>query len=283
VSRGKGRLLMDELFNMVSFFTLLKAVKRAALGRGKPGRFEVTAKRGSGTQDLAPILPHVVLLGFSLLAIIWSLMGLGFGVSDDVAGAATAIFWTLYNASLMVAVIRIGGRPAEKRAGVRFRANFAVEAADDAGGSGRLGVTADLSDQGCALLWPDHLEIGARLPLRLHLGPHQPTWTAEVVSGKGLGTDGWHHHGIRFVDLTPADVDLINDALFGIVVPDLFRWLSEPSWIIRAWRRARRSIDRHVRGRAKRQVVRVPVRVTHAFGSFVSTIRDLSATGLGLQ
>jgi hypothetical protein len=54
VSRGKGRLLMDELFNMVSFFTLLRAIKRAVFGRGKPGRFEVTSKRGGGDRDFGP-------------------------------------------------------------------------------------------------------------------------------------------------------------------------------------------------------------------------------------
>ncbi|HEX5069694.1 MAG TPA: glycosyltransferase, partial [Vicinamibacterales bacterium] len=100
-SRGKGRLLMDELFNMVSFFTLLTAVKRFVFGRGKPGRFVVTSKRGSGERDFGPVLPHLALLGFSALAIAWSLMSLGFGVTDDAFGAGTAIFWTLYNAVLM--------------------------------------------------------------------------------------------------------------------------------------------------------------------------------------
>ena len=140
-SRGRGRLLLDELFNMVSFFTLVRAVKRVLVGRGKPSRFEVTAKRGSGARDVRPILPHLALLLLSLLAISWSLMELGFGVSDDVFGAGTAIFWTLYNVALMAAVIRIGGRPAEQRSGCRFRANFAVERVNTTG-TGTLGVTA---------------------------------------------------------------------------------------------------------------------------------------------
>src|SRR5690349_13484763 len=68
VSRGKSRLLMDELFNMVSFFTLIRAMKRALFGRGKPAKFEVTSKKGSGISDPGPVLPHLVLLLFSLLA-----------------------------------------------------------------------------------------------------------------------------------------------------------------------------------------------------------------------
>jgi hypothetical protein len=130
VSRGTGHLLMDELFNMVSFFTSLRAMKRAVFGRGKPGRFEVTSKRGDGTRDLTPVLPHLALLAFSALAVTWSLMGLGFGINDDVRGAGTAIFWTLYNASLMVTVLRMSGRPADTRADCRFRANLPSKRAD---------------------------------------------------------------------------------------------------------------------------------------------------------
>ena len=282
VSRGKGRLLMDELFNMVSFFTLLRAVKRALVGRGKPGRFEVTSKRGSGGQDLGPILPHLMLLGFSALAISWSLMGLGFGVRDDRFGAGTAIFWTLYNGALMYAVLRIGGRPAEKRAGCRFRANFAVEERRTGRPSGRLGVTADISDQGCSLLWPDRLTVGERVPLRVHFGQRSVDWLGEVVSEQGLQSDGWHRYGVRFVGLTTADVDLINDTVFSVVVPDLFDGLSEPAWMIRQWRRVVRAWAR-VRARARRQVVRVPVRVTYNGGTFVTTLRDLSDTGLSVQ
>lgn len=280
-SRGRGRLLLDELFNMVSFFTLVRAVKRVLVGRGKPSRFEVTAKRGSGARDVRPILPHLALLLLSLLAISWSLMELGFGVSDDVFGAGTAIFWTLYNVALMAAVIRIGGRPAEQRSGCRFRANFAVERVNTTG-TGTLGVTADISDHGCSLLWPDALDCGARVPLRMHFGSQSADWIGEVVSDQGRQADGWRRYGVRFLDLTQADIDLINDSVFALVVPDLFATLSQPVWLIRAWQRGRRWIARRLRTRATRQIVRVPVRVRFAGGSFVATARDLSTSGIGV-
>ena len=282
VSRGKGRLLMDELFNMVSFFTLLRAMKRVAFGRGKPGRFEVTSKRGDGERDLGPVLPHLLLLAFSVLAISWSLMGLGFGVDDDVSGAGTAIFWTLYNAALMLIVLKIGGRPAQKRTSCRFRANFAIEARGTAI-AGKMGVTADISDQGCSLLWPDPLTVGQRLPVRVHFGPKAVNWTAEVLSEQGRQSDGWHRYGIRFVDLTTAEIDLINDTVFAVVVPDLFERLNEPSWLVNLWRRSARALARTALARSPRQAVRVPVRVCHAGGTFVATIRDLSETGLSIQ
>ena len=279
VSRGKGRLLMDELFNMVSFFTLLQAMKRVAFGRGKPSKFVVTSKRGSGARDFAPVLPHLALLGFSALAITWSLMSLGFGITDDAFGAGVAIFWTVYNAVLMLIVVAIGTRPAEKRAAVRFRANFAVESRHNAG---LLGVTADIAEGGCALLWPEPVAVGTRVPVRVYLGPRQMDWTVEIMSQQGQQPDGWHRFGIRFADLKAADVDLINDTVFSIVVPDFFSWLSQPGWF-RRWIRTMRSMfHRQFTKRASRQQVQVPVRVHHAGGEFVTTVRDVSQTGLSL-
>ena len=283
VSRGKGRLLMDELYSMVSFFTFLRAMKRAIVGRGKPGRFEVTSKRGAGARGLQPVLPHLFLLGFSVLAVAWSLMGLGFGITDDVRGAGTAIFWTLYNAGLMAVVVKLGSRPPEKRAGCRFRANFAVEARGQWTDPGRLGVTADVSEHGCSLLWPDPLELGRRLPVRVHFGPRAVNWTAEVMSDQNRQRDGWYRYGVRFLRLTQEDIDFLNDVAFQLVVPDLLDSLTQPSWLTRQWRRLAATLSRHTRARARRQIVRVPARIEHEGGTFVTTVRDLSATGLNVQ
>jgi len=282
VSRGRGRLLMDELFNMVSFFTLVRAMKRVAFGRGKPAKFEVTAKKGNGMRDAGPVLPHFLLLGFSIMAIAWSLMGIGFGISDDRFGAGMAIFWTLYNMALMLAVLRIGTRPAEKRGGCRFHVNFAVERPGADGNAASIGVTADISDGGCSLLWPEPLTTGTRLPLRIHFGARSAEWQCEVASASGRQADGWFRYGVRFVALTPADIDLINDSIFSLVVPDLFASLTQPSWFVRQTRRLSMWLRRRSTARAKRNDVRVPVRAVTSAGSFVATVRDLSASGLSL-
>jgi hypothetical protein len=189
----------------------------------------------------------------------------------------------VYNAVLMVLVLVIGTRAAEKRAGCRFRANFAVEARGDWTTPGRLGVTADISGGGCALLWPDPIGVGQRVPVRVHLGPHVVDWTAEITSDKGRQADGWHRLGVRFVDLTPADVDLINDTVFSIVVPDFFATLTQPSWFRRLWRRARVASTAAFSARAHREPVHVPVRMRCGNQTFVATVRDLSSTGLGVQ
>lgn len=282
-SRGTGRLLMDELFNMVSCFTLIRALKRVLFGRGKPSRFEVTAKRGSGAQDAGPVLPHAVLISFSLLAILWSALGIGFGITEDRFGAGTAIFWTVYNLTLLAIVVRIGTRPAEKRGACRFRAHFAVESRGEATDEAPLGLTADISDNGCALLWPEAIPCGSRLPVRVHFGSRMVDWTAEVVSLKGMQRDGWYRYGVRFVDLAPADVDLISDSVFSLVVPDLFATLSQPSRIARGLRQLAMRVSGRARSRSRRQILPVPVRIRHFAGSFVTTTRDISTSGLSVS
>lgn len=282
VSRGTGRLFMDELFNMASFFTLLRAAKRVVFGRGRPSTFQVTPKTGAGSGDQWEVAPHLVLLGFSMLAISWSLLGLGFGVSDDAFGSAVATFWTLYNMGLMVGVVRLATRPAQKRRSCRFRAAFPAEIRGRASGDNAIGITADISDRGCTLLWPVPLEKGARLPLRLHLGSRHADWTGEVVARHGERPDRWVVHGIRFVDIGQPDVDLLNDAIFNGVVPELFSSLSAASRTRRvgqalaSWVTTRRGI------RARRRPVQMPVRVEPGGTSFLATARDISATGLSL-
>ena len=281
VSRGRGRLLLEELYSMVSFYTLLRAMKRVVVGRRKPTKFIVTDKKGHAERTLGPVLPHVSLLAFSVLALTWSAMSLGFGVSDDRLGAGTAMFWTFYNMALMAAAVKIGMRPGEKRAAGRFRANFAVELPRDLDPDGSIGVTEDISAGGTSLLWSRELPKGTRLPLRIHFGPQVVDWLGEVVSAKGRQRDGWCRHGVRFLGLTTADVDLVHDSIFSLVVPTLFATLAEPPWAVRQWRRVKRLAGVQ-RKRAERSFVRVPVRIVSAAGTMVAAAHDMSATGVGV-
>jgi hypothetical protein len=121
---------------------------------------------------------------------------------------------------LMVAVVKIGLRPAEKRTDGRYRASFAVEGRHGHYAEGVLGVTRDISASGCSLLWPKALETGTQLPLRLYLGSQVADWTGEIMSEQRSQSDGWHVYGVRFVGLGTADVDLLNDSIFSLVIPD---------------------------------------------------------------
>lgn len=280
-SRGKGRLLLDELYNMVSFFTLTRAVKRVFFGRGAPATFVVTDKKGAAEQDFRPVLPHLSLIAFSTFAIGWSVLGLGFGVTDDYFGMGTAIFWTLFNMAMMFAILKIATRPGEKRSEQRFRANFPVEGRSRHGAP-LLGVTDDISEGGFALLWPERLTIGQEVPVRLHLGPRVVGWTVVVKTEHRSTEDGWFRYGMAFGELSQADRDLVNDSIYTIVVPNLFTSLSQPTLLLRVLRRLTLRLSGAARARAPRQQVHIPVRVAYGGRSTVATAIDVSTTGISV-
>ncbi len=272
MSSGTGWLLMDELFNMASFFTMLRALKRAIFGRGE-GTFVVTSKTGGGGAG-REVIPHFALLGFSIMALSWSWMGLGFGITDDWFGASIASFWTFYNMGLVWYVLRLATRPPQKRRAPRFRVNFPVRLADEPG----LGMTGDFSEGGCTVLWTSPLTVGRRIDVEMHVGDRTVTRHGEVL-GYHQPQDGWVAHRVRFIDLTQADIDDINDAIFHFAIPSLFERLSEPWWLGRIVRRAKTR-----RGHARetwRHGQTLPLRVRHAGGEFLAITRDESHGGLG--
>lgn len=279
LSRGRGRILMDEFFNMLNTFTLLQAFARLVLDGRKMGAFVVTNKKGGDAAGVE-VLPHYLLLGFSLLALNWSLMGLGFGISDDHIGAGIGAFWTLYNMALVVGVVRLSLRPTQKRDTTRFRASFPVTAA--VRGKDTPGMTADLSEGGCRLLWPTALPVGSSHDVDIHLLAQTIRVTAVVVTVLPRHRDGWHVLGVRFDDPTAAVVDAINDAIFDAVVPELLTSLRQPSLVMQLWHRARRRWQPAYASRAVRQRVSQPARLDTGVFQLMVTTRDISGSGLSV-
>jgi hypothetical protein len=289
-SRGTGRLLMDELLNMAICFALLLALKRAMvallLGRDRPGRFVVTSKRGTGRPSEAQVLPHWGLVAFSLLALPWSWWSVDFGVTEDVFGVGVCSFWTIYNMMLIGGVTALARRPPQKRESCRFRVGIPVEVMAFSGTGTRarpLGITSTVSESGCTLLWPAALPKGTRWPLSLHfgvtpLGCHgEVVWAHPRPSGSGVA------HGVRFVNQEPGAIDLLNDAMVGTVVPELFDRLSQPSLASQLYRHVRVRLSTSFVSRRKRQFRAIPVRISTPTGDVVVATRDLSASGVRLR
>ena len=284
-SRFEGLLLLPELFNMMSFFIFVRAVKRVIFGRGKPYVFQVTDKKGSSVVSLKPVLPHLSLLSLSSIAMLWSALELGFGTRDDLLSALTAMFWCGYNMVLMGLVVRIGMRPVEKRASNRFRAQMAVEILEGVGARSVLGMTADLSDQGCSLLWPTPLPVGQRLSLRLHADLSPIDVESEVKTAAAVpDANGWYVHGMQFPGLTREDVDRINDSVFGVVLPDLFVCLQGNGFMCFQQRLLRQFlVIRNAWTRERREEIRVPIRITAFAGEVTTVTDDISEQGVRFQ
>ncbi len=279
-SRGRGRVLMDEFFNMLNTFTLLQALWRFAVQGRRNGGFVVTSKKG-GDSSGRMVLPHMVMLGVSMLAINWSLMGLGFGITEDRFGAGIGIFWTVYNMALVAGVLSLAVRPRQKRDTSRFRASFVVTSHD--GPAARTGMTANLSAGGCLLLWPEPLGSGTARRFDLQLPGGVLAVEGAVVTSHARTADGWYPHGIRFAGDGIAIADAVNEAIFDTVVPELLHGLRRPSLVVRLASRAAMAVRRRLTPRAARRPVRVPVHVTTHSGQRVfATTRDMSATGLSI-
>lgn len=290
VSRGSGRLFMDEFYNMAISFVLVRALLRVVrdqlLGREKPGQFVVTSKTGTGRRSEAHALPHYTLLGFSLLALHWGWSSLDYGVSEDVFGVAVGSFWTLYNMGLIGRAIALSRRPPQKRQSCRFRIAIPVEVAFDIGGGTRprpIGITSTVSESGCALLWPSRLPEGTRWPLSLHFGPIPVRCQGEVVWVHSWQNGSRFAHGVRFFDERQETVDLLNDTAVEMVVPELFDWLSQPSLTRQLSRQVTRRLGTEFSSRRKRHLRAVPVRVTTPAEEFVAVTRDLSTSGVRLR
>ncbi len=280
LARGTGRLFMDELFNMANFYTLLVALWRFLAG-GR-GRFVVTSKRGGEGGNDRALWPHYALVVFTVLAIVWSALGLGFGVTEDVVGAGVAAFWSVYNLSLMLVVLSFARRPLQKRQAVRFRASVPVELLD-APANGWLGVTLDLSETGCTLLWPRPLLVGGRLRLRLHLGAHPLDCDADIVSLHDTVRSEWVAYGVRFRFTGTDGADRLADRLYNMAVPEIFTRLTRPSWSVRVARAAISRVLRTTTLRAPRYEAYLPLRLQiRDGGEFLATTRDLSRGGLSL-
>jgi cellulose synthase (UDP-forming) len=281
LARGTGRLLMDELFNMANFYTLIMAVWRFLSGR-RPSRFVVTSKRGGEGGNGLAVLPHYLLIAFTALALVWSALGLGFGVTEDLVGAGVAAFWALYNLALMLIVVSFARRPAQRRQAVRFRASVPVELLD-VPTHGWLGVTLDLAERGCTVLWPRRLPVGARVRLRLHLGSQPLECDGEVVSVHERVRTDWVGHGVRFHFGTSQPVDCLADAIYNMAVPEIFTRLTQPSRPVRAFRAWSGRILGGMRLRSPRYEAYLPLRLQLREGAeFLATTRDLSRGGLSI-
>jgi cellulose synthase/poly-beta-1,6-N-acetylglucosamine synthase-like glycosyltransferase len=282
LSRGTGRLFMDEVFNMATAFTMIQAVKRLIVGRSKPSKFVVTDKRGSARRGIKEVVPHYLLLAFSLLALEWSGLSVSFSVVDDRFGHIVAAFWVLYNFVLLCLVMEMALRPPQKRETCRFTVAVPVSMRGPIfPEKAEVGMTANISAGGCELLWPRQLSVGAVCDMTITLGGQTLECQGEVMKYRGQ-RGAWFSHGVRFLGLTQEQIDFLNDALLNMVVPRLFDHLSQPALSARAWQQLARRITGRHHSRPRRSLVSVPVRLTFSNFSVVTMFYDVSATGLGV-
>ncbi len=216
LTRGRSPLWMDELFHLSNIPLLLAVSARFVSGTRRSG---ISGKRKDDHDGRAMLLHHALIV-CTVTALIWGALELAFGVTADLAGTGMAGLWALYNLVLLAIVVSSAGRTPAQRQAVRFHVTTPVELLD-VPANGWLGVTADLAETGCTLLWPRGLPIGARVKLRLHLGADQLDCDGDVMSVSARVPGDWVGHGVRFRFDGKTGVDRLADALYSLSAPEV--------------------------------------------------------------
>ena len=117
----------------------------------------------------------------------------------------------------------------EKRKYPRFSVNLPVEYSRVESSIGTTGRVLDISEGGLLIYFPEQMEIGQRLSLKLFLSIGSKLNTIEILSEVAwvelhIGED-WSDYrtGLRFVDIAPGNMTKLKNFLIGLSQPSYTR------------------------------------------------------------
>lgn len=280
VSRGHGKIRFDQIYNMMNFFVLIRAVGRTAL---KKAVYVVTPKgQGEAVKDIRALVPNLAVALLCIAGATWVALKLYYGVSEEVLGLGIGVFWVSMNGLLAIAVIHKTTAPYHKRKDFRFVGATPIQykTATEEG----IGVSRDLNEYGVSLVTFAPLPIGESLSLSLHLGPrvlqckgtvlyYDPNHTQSTALGKLF------NYGVRFENITQDERDMISQFCFNQVLPEfLQKFDHKESFMMRLvfWYYNRRRIQK----RAPRKEMAFPLQVQNNGKALYTVTHDVSASGL---
>ncbi len=279
VSRGYGRVRMNNVYNMTNFFVLIKAVFKSFLRWNT--RFVVTRKGPGEGLLFKTIFPQVFIALLCAAGMVWGVLHLVYGMTQDYLIYSIGIFWAAVNGVVALAVIRKVTEPLLDRKHFRFIGTVPVQF--DNGQGTHFGVSKDLNETGLSLETFAPLDPAEPLFLKLHLGSHIVKAPGMVVYEAPAREAVISHHtlrtyGIEFGGLTQDEKDVIQQYCFHLVLPTYFHHFAQRDSIVRKvchwfgmWRRYHR--------RAFRQRMTLPCQVSGPF-SFLTVVNDISQTGV---
>lgn len=186
-SRGRSNTWISERFHMAKFWTYTRAT--FSFFSNKEQKFKVTPK-GPGHVPFKTYSPQVILMGLTVLAVIWATLAYEFGwIRYGVPGWRSIafmsnLFWASINFAVAVSVVRLSVAARQHRADHRFRDRFPVTLAI-AGSGGRtrtrIALAEDLNPGGMAVRTPQPLEQGREMRLTLPLSTSTVTVKGTVL------------------------------------------------------------------------------------------------------
>ena len=113
----------------------------------------------------------------------------------------------------------------EKRKYPRFSVDLPVEFARIESSIGTIGRALDISESGLLIYFPERMEIGQRLSLKLFLSVGSQLNTIEILSEVAwveirVEPDwGEHRTGVKFVNISPEDMAKLKHFLLHLLQP----------------------------------------------------------------
>ncbi len=282
MARGFGGQIMLEQYSMGKFFTYIKTFFIALVPK-KSKEFKVTPKWYQERTSSALIIPQMLVLLASVVAICWSLVQLLVGLRGDSFIVAVNCFWALYNSGLALAIIQYDYRKLFQRR-ERFRIPDAIPVFYQSNSSEktarRLAVADNVTEDGLSLIAIGQVPIGQNLKVDLMLPTKNMMVNGEVVQERSITADRYpvSNLGIRFKDVPQETRDELSRYLHESAVS---KFMKEYSIKYKTYLERRFMQKRHFHERAYRALTYLPVIVSNdSLKHTYSVIKDISETGL---
>ncbi len=195
MSRGYGKFILLEQYNMARFFTFMKSV--LGFFRIRKPKFKVTDKENRGEVRWNEIVPQTLVLVASAAGILYALFNLSSVTNRELYIAN--IFWASLNVSIAVLCVLWTLRKKHKRKDFRFPANF--PAMLKTGDSVTAVSVEDIHDKGCALIAPVSHKPGTRIDLDLAFQDIRLNLRGRVLYVKELEDLALYRLGVKLEDV----------------------------------------------------------------------------------
>lgn len=236
--RGCFSLIGNEFSGMACFWVQIQATWRAIKRRNT--NFVVTKKRGrQSNKILGAILPQVILLSFSVLALVVGLGRLLIGVPQSLHTFLIGGVLTVLHGGVAVMYLRRALSPGEKRFSTRHEnarmpAEIIVCTEDSDTTAGVLGVCTDINENGMGVRSYEPVPVNAKVEIDLHHDGRVSHFQGTVCRRRDKSIPHRlarteYEIGIRFEKLSEQDICELWQVGVGKVVHDVYERLNPES------------------------------------------------------
>jgi len=273
MSRGYGKFLLLEQYNMARFFSFIKSV--IGFLKFNKLKFRVTEKRWKGANALTEAVPQLGILIASITGILWALLNF-----DEIANKElyiANIFWAGLNIGIAVTCLLWTFSKKYLRKDFRFPANF--PAILEQNGFIIPAAVKDIHEKGAAIVTAIPLEKGRTANIKLRFEDKELNLSGTVLYTLELSKGNLYRSGVKFENLTEEERDSIREFNFRFflkkLMDDIDRVQETPAQkfmkIIKL---------EHFRRKGKRIPIQVPGVVSAENDSIPFTTEDVSDKGI---